>query len=78
MNDPIHDELDPRTASSRDLERAMRRGGLKALRLHKRAGNPVVVWDRETDRIVLLPPDEIPDEPEREPGPQSQPNPDQP
>jgi hypothetical protein len=55
-------KLDLRTASSRDLQKAMNRGALEALRFHTRVGNPVVVWDRKTGEIVTVPPEEIPDE----------------
>ena len=36
----------------------------RALREHKRAGNPIVTWDYEHDRVVFIPPEEIdvPDE----------------
>jgi hypothetical protein len=61
VSKPEREKLDLYTASSDQILRAMRRGAAKALLEHKRAGNPVVVWDREADRIILLPPDEIPD-----------------
>jgi hypothetical protein len=64
MNDPVTRELDLRTASSRDLERAMRRGAREALALHKQAGNPVVVWDWDRNEVVTVPPEEIPPDPE--------------
>lgn len=46
------------TAIDEALERAARR----ARREHKRAGHPIVVW--ENGEVVLVPPEEIPDEDE--------------
>jgi hypothetical protein len=68
MSDSVRDEFDIRTASSRDIERAMRRAAAEALSLHKRAGNPVAVWDWETGQVALVPPDQIPDDPNRADG----------
>lgn len=67
MNEENGEGLDLRTASSPQVLRAIRRGVKDALRLHKRAGNPVVVWDRATGKTVLIPPEEIPDDPEESP-----------
>lgn len=56
------DPRDPRMIPPEGAEMlaAMRRGVTEALREHKRIGNPVVVWDREADRVVEVPPGEIP------------------
>jgi hypothetical protein len=64
MPEPTDRLLDLRTASIDELVEAMNRGVRRALREHKRAGNPIVVWDRDTDTIVTLRPEEIPDCPE--------------
>jgi 7-cyano-7-deazaguanine synthase in queuosine biosynthesis len=55
---------DLRTATVDQITEAFSRGVRSALREHKRAGHPVVVWDREQDRIVILRADqiEVPDE----------------
>jgi hypothetical protein len=57
--------VDLRDATAEEINEAMTRGAIDALREHKRAGNSVVVWDREKDCVVLVPPEEIivPDEP---------------
>ena len=39
------------------VEAAMRRGVREALRQHKRAGNPIVVW--RDGQVVWIPADEI-------------------
>jgi hypothetical protein len=64
MRDQGREELDLRTATGQEIEQAMTRGVKAALREHKRAGNPVAIWDRENDRVILVPPEEIvlPDE----------------
>jgi hypothetical protein len=59
--------LDLRTATIRDIEKAMRRGVIAALRNHKRKGVEAVIWDRVTGEIVIVPPEEIPDFPDEEP-----------
>ncbi len=57
-------ELDLRTASAQEVADVMNRGVIDALREHKRAGNSIVVWDRELDQVLTLRPDQIvvPDE----------------
>jgi hypothetical protein len=50
-------DLDLRTATGREINDAMARGVFDALRRHKEAGQPVVVW--ENGRIVHLSPEEI-------------------
>jgi len=64
MGDAFRENLDLRTASGEEVARAMTKGVIDALRAHKLAGNPVVVWDRGRDEIVIVPADEIvvPDE----------------
>lgn len=57
-------DLDLRTASEEEVEAAMQKGVRAALRRHKEAGVPAVVYNHETGETVLLPPEEIPDYPE--------------
>lgn len=38
---------------------ALRKAVRQALRQHKREGNPVATW--ENDRVVWIPPEQIPD-----------------
>lgn len=56
--------LDLRTATPEEVGAAFRLGVIAALRLHKKAGVPAIVWDRKNDRIIAVPPEEIPDFPE--------------
>ncbi len=56
--------LDLRTATQKDVEAAFRIGVRAALRAHKKAGVPAIVWDRETGRTIRLPSDQIPDFPD--------------
>jgi hypothetical protein len=53
-----------RKATPEQITEAFARGVRSALREHKRAGHPIVVWDREKDQIVILRADQIdvPDE----------------
>jgi hypothetical protein len=67
MPEPTNRPLDMRTATNDEIVEAMNRGVRKALREHKLAGNPIVVWDRDTNTILTVPPEEIPEYPE-EPG----------
>lgn len=46
-------------ATAEEINWAMNIALIDALRKHKQAGNSVVVWDRENDRIVTVPPEEI-------------------
>ena len=64
MADHSRPQLDLRTASGREVAEAMTRGVIDALRAHKRAGNPVVVWDWAKGEIVTVPPEQIPEFPE--------------
>lgn len=52
-------EIDLRTATGEEMRRRMNLGVADALLAHKDAGNSVVVWDRENDRVVLVPAEEI-------------------
>jgi hypothetical protein len=56
------DPLDLRTATMDEVAEAISYGVRKALAHHKRIGNFVVVWDRETGQIIEVPPDKIPEE----------------
>jgi hypothetical protein len=56
--------FDLRTISDDELVAVMRRGVVAALRRHKRAGVPAIVWDWETHQIVSVPPEQIPDFPD--------------
>ena len=51
-------DLDLILSDSNRIERAVQRAVQEALRMHKRAGNPVAVW--RDDKVVWLAPDEIP------------------
>lgn len=46
-------------ATGEQIRRAMGHAIAKTLSEHKEAGRSVVMWDREHDRIVIVPPDEI-------------------
>ncbi len=56
-------DLDLRTATGLEINEAMNKGVFAALRRHKAAGVPIVVW--ENGQIVHIPADEIqvPDDP---------------
>jgi hypothetical protein len=58
---------DLRTATVEQITDAFARGVRSTLREHKRAGHPIVVWDRDQDRIVILRADQI-DVPDEIPG----------
>lgn len=58
MKPDQHGTLDLRTATAEQINQAMTLGTIEALRKHE-AGHSVVVWDREHDRIVIVPPDQI-------------------
>jgi len=51
-------------ATGTEIRDALQHAVQNALREHRRAGNSVVVWDRNQDRIVILRADQIdvPDE----------------
>ena len=53
-----------RDATAEEIRDSMNLGVMRALREHKRLGNPIVVWDYETKQVVTIPPEEIdvPDE----------------
>jgi len=44
-------------ADGREIDAALARAVRKALLEHKRAGNPIAVW--QDDRVVWIPPEEI-------------------
>jgi hypothetical protein len=71
MSDADAFPIDVRTASSEEVAAAITRGVRRALAHHKRIGNTVVEWDRETQSIRLVPPEQIPDFPDNEPGAQT-------
>ncbi len=52
-------KFDLRTATPEEMRLRMNLGVADALRDHKEAGNSIVVWDREHDRVVLVPPEQI-------------------
>lgn len=58
MRDEDRSDLDLRTATSEEINEVMTQGALDALKAHKQAGNSVVIW--EDDRVVLVPPEDIP------------------
>jgi hypothetical protein len=51
--------LGRRDATSEEIREAIELAVREAVRRHKRAGNSIVVWDRENDRAVVLPPEQI-------------------
>lgn len=57
MSEPLTD-LDGILSDSDRIEGAVQKAVQDALRMHKRAGNPIAVW--RDGKVVLLPPDEIP------------------
>ncbi len=71
MSDRGKGILGNRDASHEEIRQAMGHAIRAALRDHKRAGNPVAVWDWENERVVIVPPEEIvvPDEGAVEPEP---------
>jgi hypothetical protein len=50
---------EPRTAEGSEMIRLMRQGVAEALREHKRLGQSVAVWDRESRQIVHVRPEDI-------------------
>jgi hypothetical protein len=60
MTDSPHAPLPPaeRIADHARILEALRQAVREALRTHKRAGNPVAVWQNE--RVVWVPADQIP------------------
>jgi hypothetical protein len=59
MDESPPKRIDLRTATDEEITETFALGVRAALREHKRAGRPVVVWDRERDQIVVLRPDQI-------------------
>jgi hypothetical protein len=57
-------DLDFQKIPPRELEKIMTRGVIRALRAHKAAGVPAIVWDRETGQTIAVPPEQIPDFPD--------------
>lgn len=55
---PDQPDLDEILADTDRVESALRNAVQAALRLHKRAGNPIAVW--RDGQVVWLPPEEIP------------------
>jgi hypothetical protein len=51
-------DLDPILNDSNRIERAVQRAVQDALRMHKRAGNPIAIW--RDGKVVWLAPEEIP------------------
>ncbi len=51
--------IDFELASGEEINRLIAQGVRRALAEHKRAGRSIVVWDRERDRIVTVPPEQI-------------------
>ena len=43
----------------KEIQKALSKAVRHALRKHKRAGNPIAVW--RDDKVVWIPPEEIPD-----------------
>lgn len=59
MSDPGKGILGDWDATGDQVRGALQRAVNLALREHKQAGNSIVVWDREEDRTVVVPPDQI-------------------
>lgn len=59
MGHPHPESQAARAAEGPDMIAAMRQGVVEALREHKREGRSVIAWDRETQQIVEVPPEEI-------------------
>jgi hypothetical protein len=49
-----------------EIDRALKRAVREAVRRHKLLGNPIAVW--QDNQVVWLQPDEIPVEPDEDPG----------
>ena len=59
MSDKITNSDAPVFGDEKEIQKALSKAVRHALRKHKRAGNPIAVW-RE-DKVVWIPPEEIPD-----------------
>lgn len=57
MTEELRD-LDAILKDTKGIERALRQAEEEALRMHKRAGNPIAVW--RDGQVVWLQPEEIP------------------
>jgi hypothetical protein len=53
------DLREPRAAEGPEMIAAMRQGVVEALVEHKNSDRSVIVWDRDTRQIVVVPPEEI-------------------
>jgi hypothetical protein len=64
MDDQGRGILGKRDATSDEIAKAMGYAIREAVRDHKRAGNPIAVWDWDKNEVVIVPPEEIaiPDE----------------
>jgi hypothetical protein len=64
MDDQVRGILGNRDATAEEVAEAMGHAIREAVRDHKRAGNPIAVWDWEKNEVVIVPPEEIviPDE----------------
>jgi len=57
MTEKLRD-LDAIPKDTKRIEQALRQAEEEALRMHKRAGNPIAIW--RDGQVVWLPPEEIP------------------
>ena len=55
MNDDGKGVLGNREATSEQIRAAWEHAALAALEVHERNGEPVVTWDRENHRVLLVP-----------------------
>ena len=50
---------EPRTAEGPEMIQLMRQGVVEALLEHNRRGQSVIVWDRESNQVVHVKPEDI-------------------
>ncbi len=60
MTDKTRTQIDLQTADGETVNELLRTASREVLLEHKRAGQSVVVWDRENDQILTIPPEQIP------------------
>lgn len=70
MSEGLKGILGRRDATSEEIRQALALATKAALRAHKRAGVPAVMWDQENDRIIEVPPEaiDVDDEPAEDAG----------
>lgn len=62
MHETHNEMIDRKFREGKPIDEALQRGVRQALRMHKRLGNPIAVW--QDNRVVWIQPEDIPDYPE--------------